>query len=360
MKKRISQLAILLCIVFTSDTIQAGIQFTYGNWEGVIEQSRQTGKPIFLDTYASYCVPCQMMDRDVFTNPEVAQYFNENFINYKINIQTEEGRILQFLYEIKALPDLIFVDPDGNVILRNSGSLNKDGFLSLGMQALDQYSEKGYDVFYVSNHEEQTTVASEELPSPSLEVADMILRENPLFESYLARLPFRIDEERIAIIHRDMQLFQNTIGNESAKPQMRRAIQESVVQAINERSKKKVRRALRLAEKLDLEQTTDLAFQMETLYQVAVGEWSSFAKSINKECKRTFFVNVDLMKESARMLMANSDQKSALRKAHKWMKIVNDYHPTVENQMLKNVLLAKLHPNKSLERIDNNASIAGQ
>ena len=42
-------------------------------------------KPVFLDFYAPWIPSCTRMDETVFTQGLLASFFNQNFINYKVN-----------------------------------------------------------------------------------------------------------------------------------------------------------------------------------------------------------------------------------------------------------------------------------
>jgi thioredoxin-related protein len=45
---------------------------------------------IFVDMYTKWCGPCKMMDRDTFSNADVADYINENYYAVKFNAEGDE------------------------------------------------------------------------------------------------------------------------------------------------------------------------------------------------------------------------------------------------------------------------------
>ena len=47
-------------------------------------------KKILVDVYTSWCGWCKVMDRKTFTNQEVVDYLNENFILVKFNAESRE------------------------------------------------------------------------------------------------------------------------------------------------------------------------------------------------------------------------------------------------------------------------------
>ncbi|MFN3757330.1 MAG: thioredoxin family protein [Flavobacterium sp.] len=46
---------------------------------------KKNPKPIFMDVYTDWCGPCKMLDKNTFSNKEVAEYINANFYAVKFN-----------------------------------------------------------------------------------------------------------------------------------------------------------------------------------------------------------------------------------------------------------------------------------
>ena len=115
---------------------KSGIEFFEGTWQEALDASKQTGKPIFLDAYASWCGPCKILKARVFTDERVGQFYNENFINVAKDMEKGEGRQLSRTYRVTAYPSLFFVKDDGSVIKRAVGYHNPDQLIGLGETAL--------------------------------------------------------------------------------------------------------------------------------------------------------------------------------------------------------------------------------
>ena len=121
--------------------IHTGIQwFPYS--ELMVEQAAREGKPVFIDVYADWCVPCKEMDAQTFVLPEVVAR-SKSFIMLKLDLTSTEdpkSEALREKYEVKGVPTLIFLRPDGREIsdLRGTGFESKDAFLGKMNRALLQ------------------------------------------------------------------------------------------------------------------------------------------------------------------------------------------------------------------------------
>lgn len=62
-----------------------------------------------------------MLKRTTFTDEEVGNYFNANFINIAVDGETQEGKKLLRKYNIRAYPSLLIVDSNGEVKTRATG-----------------------------------------------------------------------------------------------------------------------------------------------------------------------------------------------------------------------------------------------
>lgn len=120
-----------------SSFAQKGIVFETGTFAQVLQKAKQTGKPIFMDAYTTWCGPCKAMARSVFTNDTVAAFYNKNFVCYKSDMEKGEGLDIAKKYEVRAYPNLLYIGAEGNILHRVAGFRNAQDFVKLGQKALD-------------------------------------------------------------------------------------------------------------------------------------------------------------------------------------------------------------------------------
>jgi len=114
-----------------------GISFTKSSsLQPILDRAKAENKLVFLDFYTTWCLPCRVMDEEVFSLPSTGSAMDKNFISYKINAEKGNGPTLSTVFNVYAYPTLLFLDADGNVLERKDGSLSNSQFLNLAESAL--------------------------------------------------------------------------------------------------------------------------------------------------------------------------------------------------------------------------------
>lgn len=132
--------AIGLFLVAQLTVFAKGIEFFHGTFAEAKEAAGQQGKLIFIDAYTTWCGPCKRMSAQVFTQEEVGEFYNQTFVNLKLDMEKGEGRDFQQKYRVNAFPTLLFLDPEGNVVHKLVGGMDATNFLKLGKFAASKSS----------------------------------------------------------------------------------------------------------------------------------------------------------------------------------------------------------------------------
>ncbi|MEZ4948285.1 MAG: thioredoxin family protein [Saprospiraceae bacterium] len=104
----------------------------------VLDLAEAEQKMVFLDFYTDWCLPCKLMEDEVFTDKEIGDLMNQHFLSMKVNAEGENGRNLAAIFEIKAYPTLLFLDKKGNVLVKKVGAAFHTELKELVQQAIVQ------------------------------------------------------------------------------------------------------------------------------------------------------------------------------------------------------------------------------
>lgn len=105
------------------------IRFEEGTFQETLDKAKKANKLLFVDCYTSWCGPCKMLAREVFTKNEVADYFNERFISLKMDCEKGEGPAMAKRFGVSAYPTLLFIDGEGELVYKTTGASAPDRFL---------------------------------------------------------------------------------------------------------------------------------------------------------------------------------------------------------------------------------------
>jgi thioredoxin-related protein len=97
-------------------------------WQQVKQKAKDENKYIFIDCYTTWCGPCKVMSRDIFTQSYVANFFNDNFISIALQFDRtkSDGPDIQKWYDdinyfkgtyaVTAYPTYLFFDAKGKLV----------------------------------------------------------------------------------------------------------------------------------------------------------------------------------------------------------------------------------------------------
>jgi len=140
MKRSIGLLMLVVIAVSYSFTFtqsvkeetETGIQFHHVTFEDAKKLAKESGKLIFVDCYTNWCGPCKRMAATSFKDVEVAKIYNEQFINFKVEMEKDsDGPEMARLYRIQAYPTLLILNADGKVVKQILGGQTSEGLLNL-------------------------------------------------------------------------------------------------------------------------------------------------------------------------------------------------------------------------------------
>jgi thioredoxin-related protein len=112
-----------------TDTPASKVEFFTGSVVSAKEKAISEQKQYFLEFYADWCKPCKWMDENTYSNSNLADYINDNYIAVKVNIDDFDGHALKQKYNVAYLPTIIIFDEHGNILGKHEKSMNASKLL---------------------------------------------------------------------------------------------------------------------------------------------------------------------------------------------------------------------------------------
>ncbi len=145
MKKLLS-----LFLLFPLLSMSQGIKFEQGlTWEQIKQKAKTENKYIFVDCYTTWCAPCKAMEKNVYPLKNVGDFYNDKFISVKAQMDTSkndgeyvkkwyaDADLIESEYQIHAYPTFLYLSPEAKLLHKYSGGLEENGFIQLGIDALN-------------------------------------------------------------------------------------------------------------------------------------------------------------------------------------------------------------------------------
>ncbi len=134
MKKILSAFLIILSVLSFA---QEGIKFETSDFKTILAKAKKENKLIFLDAYTTWCGPCKLMAKNIFTLKSVGDHYNANFVNAKIDMEKGEGIDIAKKYDVKVFPTYLFIDGNGELVHRTVGYVPEKEFIQFAKDASD-------------------------------------------------------------------------------------------------------------------------------------------------------------------------------------------------------------------------------
>ncbi len=202
MKKQLYLLIFLFAFQASLLAQDTGIRFIHEEWQTALQQAREQDKIIFVDAYTTWCGPCKWMAKNTFTDEAVAKFYNEHFVNVKLDMEKGEGLEFAKQYGVRAYPTLLFIDKEGQLVHIGLGARPPEMFIELGEAALDPDRRVGELI----RAYEQGERAPDFLRKYALAALDAGLPQAPqLVDEYLQTQDDWLTEENAELVIKGLQ-----------------------------------------------------------------------------------------------------------------------------------------------------------
>ena len=160
---------------------EGGIEFFHGTFTEAVAKAKAENKMIFMDAFTEWCGPCKRMAATTFKDPKAGKFFNQNFINVKMDMEKGEGPDLGRKFDVAAYPTLLFINEKGDQVHKAVGSLETDALIAQARSALAKIDKtKDFEKDYTAGKREPELIlnyvrALNRAGKPSLKVVNEFL-----------------------------------------------------------------------------------------------------------------------------------------------------------------------------------------
>ena len=360
-------LVLTLIIGFSAFSQDRKIEFRQLSWAETLEASKTENKPIFIDCYTTWCGPCKWMTANIFTINAVADYFNENYIAVKFDMEKGEGLDLAKQFKIRAYPTLIHANANEEILFVSVGaSQDPKSYIANAKQAMDPNKNLPY---YIANKDEIFSDSKEMLNYfKVMSSANMVSQSD--VDTYFEQFPVKewtsaSNWEIITMTVRDGnnsvfktvvendQLFIDKHGDDASEFMANIYFYDLANMFYRAKTdEQKTAYAKKKSEVLtsDFSQIAKVEFMINSFEAERTGDWETFSKLNSENGLKYYSDNPDKLNGIAWSMFENTENpvylNSALAMAEKATKM-SDSHAILDTYA--NLLLVTGNPQKALE-----------
>ena len=122
------------------------VQFLKSSIQEAFLKAKKENKAVFVEIYADGCHHCEAFKKTFDSNKKVGDYFNQNFVSYQVEVNSEEGRKFRKDRNIYVMstPLMTFWSADStllNIVPAGDEQNNENGILEFAKKALEPQSQ---------------------------------------------------------------------------------------------------------------------------------------------------------------------------------------------------------------------------
>jgi YHS domain-containing protein/thiol-disulfide isomerase/thioredoxin len=110
-----ASLALVICVVLSASVFgQTDPIAWHSSLENAKAEARQTGRYVLIHFWTEDCMPCAALDRNVFSQPEVANALKAQFVPVKLN--ANDNPATASIMGVSRVPTDVILTPDGQIV----------------------------------------------------------------------------------------------------------------------------------------------------------------------------------------------------------------------------------------------------
>ncbi len=308
-----------------------GIHFEHSSWEEVKALAKKENKYIFVDVYAYWCGPCKKMTRETFSDETVGEFYNKNFVSYKIDMGKPENRAEGAVFKAAVYPTLVYFNNEGEEVYRFKGFRPAAAFMKEGkralfdadkMAALEQKfkdGERSYDFLY-----EYLEYAGYK-GKPKAEAVDAFMEKlnkkelkKEKTQDLIYELGAHYESPFFQVLLKNKELFEDRYTKPAVEKRIRSVALNLLRTSVDNKDEKSLEKAINLIKDTELEKKEQLIFQMGLEFYNDTEDWDNYIATSVEFLDNNEMTNPNILNHVAWTFFTHTEDDGNLLKAESW------------------------------------------
>ncbi|MEZ4886888.1 MAG: thioredoxin family protein [Chitinophagales bacterium] len=330
---------------FTSNEMfSQPLDFFVGSWDQACEMAEARQKPLFVYIYVSYERESNQMNDEVFVDEQVKNFYDANFVNYKISLHSQKGTYFRQKYQLRDYPALLYFDQKKNLITQDSGLKSINEFIRIGNYAIKSNAHLPiagvispiYTNFIEKKMQYDNGVRhSDFLYNLAYDLKKFNDSFQPIVHEYIEKegvsnltkskhLNFIFDfaddiySQPFEILLANKQRYIDFFGKEKVDDRIKRAIRSAVIVSARYQNWEAFEMVKQTIEQAQLSDKKEFEFLMLSVYYENTNNWTDFTLLVEKFTRQHLIIDAEILNDLAWRYAVHIDDKSKLQEALNW------------------------------------------
>ena len=334
-------LTFMMCVLTLSLNAQEedekekpGIHFFKGSWEDCKAKAKEEGKPIFVDAYTSWCGPCKKMTKETFPDASVGNFFNQHYVNYKIDVEKhEDGPGFAKKYKVSRYPTLLFIDAKGEMLHVAYGFRVPQALLVEGRKGLFNEDElDGLEKSYKDGNREPEMVRKyitllwmsekpkyQRIANDYFKTLDEKSIAKPENIELIYSLADRITSPAFKLIMNNKEAFEKEYGKEAIADKMVNVAGGTLLRAIKNQDMALFKKITNTIESSGHENSKEFVYQTSLKFYEGMNDWKRYSKIAIEYLDKYELEDPQLLNHIAWNFYLHINSKKHIALAEEWV-----------------------------------------
>ena len=367
----------LLFLFVSLQTVKSQNQFTVDGitYKTALENAKTQDKPVFVMLYADWCPHCNQMKKEVFSDQNVMDFLNKNYICVWKSIEKEEGTALKNKFKTTSLPAFLFLDANESLLYALKGEMKKEEFLTEANYALNTklqlpYLEKDFltDPSNVTKFFTYLNTLKKGKDRTELSIPTHIYLQTQSDSQLVSETNWRVIANGVTDI--DSREFQYVLKHqkEFATVASQNRVDRKVESIVNELLRPLVDnldtinyyKQREIAKSIRLQKTDSLVFKFDLTLAERTEKWNFYKKVTLEDTEKLVWNDASFLKDIGQTYLKHINDTESLKKSISWVKHSLELTDSYDGNLLVARLYNKVKDKKQALKYAKDAKAIGK
>lgn len=367
-----------LFFLFVSlQAVQSQNQFSVDgiSYKTALENAKTQGKPVFVMLYADWCPHCNLMKKEVFSDPKVMDFLNSHYICIWKNIEKEEGMALKDKFKTTSLPAFLFLDSNETLLYALKGEMKTADFLAEANYALNPkfqlpYLEKEFltDPSNSNKYFNYLNTLKKGRDRTALSIPTHIYLDTQSDAQLVSETNWRVIANGVTDIN--SREFQYVLSHqkEFAAVASQNRVDRKVESIVNELLRPLVDnldtinyyKQREVAKSIRLQKTDSLVFKFDLTLAERTEKWNFYKKVTLEDTEKLVWNDASFLKDIGQTYLKHINDTESLKKSISWVKHSLELNDSYDGNLLVSKLYNKIKDKKLALKYAKDAKAIGK